>query len=314
MTARRWVLALIVALLPLHASAQLDDLLTPLTPQSPADKKAQPKKRKVRKQRRTQQVAPPPAGHELHVAPLVPSKTELVVKVVGPEDAEVLLDGEQVHADTPLEVDPGEHTLVVRRPGFAEYTRKIRAKPEKTTEVSAALEALAGVLAVSADVPGGRVFLDGKHLGEAPVTGLIVPPGVHEVKILREGFEDYTSRIAVRAGRDYTVTGTLRPLEGATRTLTAVNGDRPEQTDLVPRFSLNDGSADLPLEPDPAPVVEAVPLHQRWYVWAGAGAVVAAGASVAYLLIRGNSGLPPSQVCLPSACDAVLNPPAIVGF
>ncbi len=93
----------------------------------------------------------------------------------------------------------------------------------------------------------------------------------------------------------------------------AINGDRPEQTDLVPRFSMNSGGEELPLVPEDGPEVAPVPLHERWYFWAGAGAVVAAGAAAAYVLINGR-GLSPSEVCQGRPCPAINYPPAIVGF
>ncbi len=294
MTARRWVLALAVALLPLHAQAQLDDLLTPLTPQKPVEKKKEPRKKKVRKQPRAQ-----PAAPEL-VAPAIPSRTELLVKVVGPADAQVQVDGQPIRADTPIEVDPGEHTVVVGRPGFAEVTLLVRAKPDKTTEVSAVLEATSGILAVTSDVPGSRVFVDGKLVGDAPVSGFAVAPGVREVKILRDGFEEHVSRIVVRAGRDYSVTGNLRPMQGETRTLMAVNGDRPERPDLAPRLVYEDGSDELP-PPGLEPELEAVPLHQRWYVWAGAGAVVATGVAFGVKALIDKRPISQDEVCQPCA-------------
>ena len=84
--------------------------------------------------------------------------------------------------------------------------------------------------------------------------------------------------------------------------------DRPEQADLSPRLSYEDDSDELPLGDD-EPAVEPVPLHQRWYVWTGAGAVVATGVAfgVKALIDGQKRRLTPPEVCAPSPiCDGVL--------
>ncbi|MBX5481372.1 MAG: PEGA domain-containing protein [Myxococcaceae bacterium] len=316
MTARRLVLALVVTLLPMSAFAQLDDLLTPLTPtkkEAPKHKSKKKRRPHAKKEKRPEKEEAEPVDL---IAPLVPAKGELVVQVIGPKDgAQISIDGQKAQEGKKVPVDAGEHTVVVKRPGWADYSKQVTVAAGKTVEISATLEAVAGVLTVSADVPGAEVLLDGRSLGEVPIRNALVPPGVHEVLIRRDGFEDTVSRISVRAGRDYTVDGALKPKVNVS-TIVAQNGDRPERPQLAPD-GLDESST------DPFAVtgkrVEGDDWYKRWYVWAGAGAVVIAAATTAVLASSsaGAHRLTPGEVCdldpsdgQPGTCDDVINAPA----
>ena len=310
MTARRLLLVALIALVPAHASAQLDDLLAPLAPAPEQPQKV--KKKRVRKSKRAPKRD---SGTDDLLAPLVPTKGDLVVKVAGVDDAQVTVDGKEVAAGATIALDPGEHTVVVKRPGYADFSRKVKVTGGQATTVTATLDAVAGVLDVTSDVPGSVVLLDGKSLGEAPVEDALVPPGMHEIIVRREGFEDHVSRLSIRAGRDYTVRGALKPKEGV-RTLVASNADRPEQTQLLPSSDAVEG-ADLAITSPGR--VESDAWYQRWYVWAGVGAVAAAavGSAVVVNNNAANRRLSPEEVCdldpgdgRPGVCDDVMNLPS----
>jgi hypothetical protein len=307
MDARRILLLALVASLPLSAQAQLDDFLEPLT--------EEPKKGK---KKGTQRRARPPAANKAEpsgdalLEPLV-QKGELLVKVSGPADgAQVSVDGQEVRAGQRVEVDPGEHTVTVRRPGWADFSRKVKVAPGQKLEVPAALDPVAGVLAVVSDVPGSAVLLDGKPLGTSPLSGVVVPPGMREVVVRHEGFEDHVSRLSIRAGRDYTVQSRLRPQE-TTRTLAAVDADRPEARRLVPDATATP-AVPLGVTEDAA---RAPSWYGRWYVWAGVGAAAVAVTSAVLVANSSNNGPrgpSPSDVCR-GECDSVMNAPkAIVRF
>jgi hypothetical protein len=303
MFARRFAVALVLVLLPLHAHAQLDDLLTPLTAEPPSKRAPGATKKKA-----TRKPPPQKAQPEVQLTPLVTEGAALVVKVSGPDDAEVLVNGRSVREGSPVELEPGEHRVIVRRPGYAEVRRSVRLKKKGTTTLPVALVATAGVLAATSDVPGSRVSVDGKVVGNTPLEGLLLDPGVRDVVVHREGFEEHRLRIVVRPGRDYTVRGTLRPLSEPEPAV-AHAADRPQRPRLTPTELPPEGISFTPpsrVEPDP--------LHKRWYVWAGAGAIAAAAITSAVLVSKGpgSPGLRPEDVC-GGPCDGVLPLPGF-GF
>jgi PEGA domain len=70
-------------------------------------------------------------------------------------------------------VSPGEHTLVVRRPGYTEFSQRVTVEAGQLTEVVATLEPSVGVVAVTVDVPGASVLIDspsGTCAATAPAT------------------------------------------------------------------------------------------------------------------------------------------------
>lgn len=311
MNARRLLLALLLALVPARAFAQLDDLLAPLTPE-----KSQPAKKKVKRKRHHN-----PRAHrdqkkdddeeDSHidlVAPLVPAKGELVVKLAGSTDsATVTVDGAPVKPGTKVEVDAGEHLVAVKRPGYSNFQKRVKVAAGATVEVPAVMDAVAGVLTVTADVPGTHVLVDGEPVGVVPQQTVLLTPGMHEVMLRHEGFEDQISRLSVRAGKEYSIAGTLKPTGGGTTTLVARNADAAPQ-----QWMPDSGAAETETR------VESNDWYKRWYVWAGVGAVVVAAATSAAVVSSNNSkGLTPADVCdldpkdgQPGRCDDVINGPA----
>jgi hypothetical protein len=311
---RAFLIALLLSLSAPSAFAQgMDDLLAPLTP-SPGQsgkgkgkgKTKTSKRRAAKPKKGSKQKAAPVAEPEEEettqsvesdlLAPLV-KKTELLVKVGGGvRGARLFVDHQEVGTlpRGTVEVPPGEHTIVVRRPGYRDFSRRVSALEGEVTEVGVLLEAVAGFVSVKADVEGARVFINGEDKGTVPLEGLTLPPGSYEIVVQREGFRPETQRISVRVGKEYTVDVNLRP--------EAVASDQPRAPNLTPRVS-----EPSPLTQEPPTVAASTPLTQRWYFWAGVGAVVTA-AAVGTVVATQPQPLNPSTVC-GGQCDAVINSP-----
>jgi hypothetical protein len=229
------------------------------------------------------------------LAPLI-RKTELAVKMTGVvRGARLFVDDKEIGAipKGPIEVTPGEHTVAVRRSGYRDFSRRVTAKEGELTEVSVVMEAVTGFVSVKADVEGARVLINGEDRGAVPLEGLMLSAGSYEIVVQRDGYRPETQRIAVRAGKEYTVEVNLRPLVAA---------DEPRNPVLTP----------TPTEPSPLTqevpdVSTGTPLTQRWYFWAGVGATVGT------LVATQPRPLDPSAVCGGAGCDAIINPPASGG-
>ncbi|MFE8601578.1 PEGA domain-containing protein [Archangium violaceum] len=318
---RAFLIALLLCLAAPSSFAQgMDDLLAPLAPSSPAKKgkgkttqrrtpkdtkKKATKAAKGKKGKGAKAVEPEEQaeaqseGSDL-LAPLV-KKTELLVKLGGTSarGARFFLNEQELGAmpKGPIEVDPGDHVVAVRKSGYRDFSRRITAKEGELTEVTALLEPTSGFVSVKADVEGARVLINGDDKGVAPLESLMLPAGSYEIVVQRDGFRSESQRIAVRAGKEYTVSVNLRPEALA-------QSDKPKAPNLTP--SLSDPS---PLTPQPTPAVaSASPLTSRWYFWAGVGAVVTA-AAVGTVMATSQQPLDPNKVC-GGTCDGVINRPA----
>ncbi|SET29640.1 PEGA domain-containing protein [Stigmatella erecta] len=307
------VLAVLAVLLAPGAYAQ-DDLFVPLEPEKPAAKpKPKPAKRRTKKPpAKKPAAAPAPEADDDFAVPMVEQKGRLLVKLGGGiKGARLFVDSTEVGSlpVDALEVPAGEHTVAVRRPGYADFIRRVPVAAGKTAEVAVSLTPVAGVVAVNSDVASAQVSIDGQPKGPVPLTGIVLKPGSHEIVVSREGFEPDKQRIAVRAGKDYTVTANLRPLPGKASAPVA-RTDTPKDTNLLPpEPAVATNPSPLAPLPQETEASASRPWFKRWYVWAGVGAVVTAAAVGAAVATQGSGGDPlnPDTVCGGQQCDAVIN-------
>jgi hypothetical protein len=290
---RSLVLALCLAL-PLSAFAQDDaSLLAPLAPHPTKSHRKKPKHR----HNDLDQLAP------------LNLPTTLTVNVPGVEDAQVVVDGKD-WGTAPVngrKVRPGAHRIRVSRPGFAPFKRRVVVRTGDRAHVAARLRPVAGVLTVRSTPPGAEVSLDGERLGPTPLVQKVLKPGSYELRLRMEGFMNDLSRVALRAGQDTVIARTLVAVPKPLPVAEAKPVDRPVQVALSPTVAPEPGP--LPTE-QYAEVEPPKAWYQHWYVWAGAGAVVAA-AAVGLAASSGGTtvGAPPlaASVC-GGACDGVLTP------
>ncbi|MDX2013954.1 MAG: PEGA domain-containing protein [Myxococcaceae bacterium] len=282
------------------AFAQDDDELAPLTktpakPKPAAKPKPKPKPAPVK----------PTQVDDDDLAPLVAAKGDVTIKLPqGLSNATVSIDGKDVGTFPvpPQSLAVGEHTVKVKRLGYADFVKKISVAAGKAVDVEARLTAVTAVLSVTSDVAGAQVFLNGRLVGPAPITNLEVAAIPTEIAVRKEGFLDDTQKLNLVAGKDYPVVVKFKP--GATSTVAAVT-DRPVDPVLTPTE---------PTTGVTAPIVET-PLYARWYFWAGIAVVAVATAVTVFLLTRDMTPMliqqTPTGVCGTDGCDLWLRTGAV---
>jgi hypothetical protein len=293
----RTSLALLIALaLPLTAQAQDDDDLAPLAPLGKLKPKPKPKPK------------PPPAkprpkpatdtgGGDDDLAPLAPlaAKGDVNVKVPANLSGAVLsVDGKEVGALPlpPQSISSGEHTITVKKPGYAAFVKKVLVSGGKTLDVDAKLTAVSAVLSVTSDVPGAQVLFNGRAIGTVPLTDVEVPPGPAEVAVYREGFREQAQKINFQLGKEYPIVVKFEALT-----------DRPVASKLTPS-STGDG---VPITG--VSVAPSEPVTSKWYFWAGivAGAVaIGAGVAAGAVVADNNNRLTPNGICGGDGCDGCI--------
>jgi hypothetical protein len=188
--------------------------------------------------------------------------------------AEVFIDGERIGTiplGAPLtSLPPGEHTIKVVKPGFAPYIDVFKIDRKRPTRVEVELVPVAGVLKVKASVEAARVYVDGKFIGEAPITAE-VSVGARAVQVSKGGFKDFFQNVSAVAGQEVNLDVLLEELP----------------------IGIN------PYKPPPPPPPK---WFEKWWVWTvaavGVGAVVTAVVVPVYYSTRdplgdfckGNSG------------------------
>jgi serine/threonine protein kinase len=112
---------------------------------------------------------------------LIPRSGSLVVEVT-PSDAEILLNGEKVGASSPFtrqDLQAGEElTVVVRKPGFKEFSRAVTIKAGVRSRLAVTLEPQYGFLVVNSRPSGAKVLVRGQDSGLTTPCKLNLAPGV----------------------------------------------------------------------------------------------------------------------------------------
>ncbi|HEY8211195.1 MAG TPA: PEGA domain-containing protein [Myxococcaceae bacterium] len=277
-----------------------DDLLAPLTPSDSKSTPTGPTKKKKKK------IPPalPPVGEKKPppVDPLPslagPGKLAVRLPDAALKNAHLFVDDREVGV-LPMEAidqPPGDHKVTVKRLGYAPFNATVRVKDGGVTELLATLEPLAAVVSFSSETVGVEAFVDGKSYGPVPVNDVVVAPGVHQFRGKRDGYDEQTQTITVKAGQDYPVRFVLRPSAVA-------RGDRPERgPKLEPRNAppANGMSTVVERQADEG---GGTPIYGQWYFWAGAGAVAAAAAGGTIWALQ------PKNPCGDQQCDACINAP-----
>ncbi len=303
MMTRSWLVFLLVGLSS-FAFAQDDDDLVPLGP-SPA---AKPKvKLKPKAKVKTPVAKPKQNVMDDDLAPLAPmaAKGDLVIKLANNLAGAVLsIDGKEVGTlpMSTLHVASGEHTVTVKRPGYAAFVKKVMVPGGKTVELDAKLTATAAVLSVQSDLPGAQVLLNGRLIGLAPLNDVEVPAGPAEVAVIKEGFREESQKINFVAGKDYPVVVRFNGTGAA-------GSDRPLQSNLTP------GNTGVGV---PLTGVSAAnePITSKWYFWAGIAAGVAAiavGTAVGVSAANTAKPLTENEICA-GPCDACIGLTCKAGY
>jgi hypothetical protein len=307
MTLRSSVVLLAALLLSTAAYAQDDDDLAPLAPMGKGKPKPKPKPKPAPAKPPAPKPGKPPVADD-DLAPIAPimAKGELSVKVASSLAGSVLsIDGKEIGALPlpPLSVASGEHTVAVKRPGYAAFVKKVMIPGGKTVDVEAKLTAVSAVLSVTSDVPGAQVLLNGRPIGTVPLTDVEVPPGPAEIAVIKEGFKEESQKINFAVGKEYPIVVKFNAVASVIPT------DRPVDSKLTPNVVGGNPVTGVAVAP-------SEPITSKWYFWAGiaAGAVaIAVGVSVGVAASQPKP-LTEKDICGPEGCDGCIGLTCAAGF
>ncbi len=96
------------------------------------------------------------------------------------------------------ELKAGTHTIRLENPNFPAWDTKVRISKGETTKVSHKFGGFGKVI-INAS-PWGNVYLDGTSKGQTPLTIEKVSAGKHQIKVVREGFVEFSKTIEINEG------------------------------------------------------------------------------------------------------------------
>jgi len=126
---------------------------------------------------------------------------------------------------TPLliQLPIGVHILTLKQAGFRTVTQSVTIQSSKSTKVLVKMRVgnspivnSGGSSAKNTQMmilsrPSGKVFLNGKSVGNAPVLSSGLPPGRYTVTIKRKGYTTYQRKIVLHPGQHFRIKAILVP-------------------------------------------------------------------------------------------------------
>lgn len=147
-----------------------------------------------------------------------------------PDSASVYIDGVDSGFETPgpVEILAGEHTISLRKLGFAEWTDIVFVQAgERTTLDSVVLEPLGGLLSIRSEPSGATVNINEQYRGTTPLTVDVDSNQEHTVNVLLVGYKRGQRTITVGSGERRDL---VFDLEEATGSLTITT--QPEAVEV----------------------------------------------------------------------------------
>ena len=200
----------------------------------------------------------------LFAAPSFAQDGKLKVKVT-PKQAYLFLDGKAIREGThAISVPAGKHTIVVVNYGYKMATKDVDVTAGKTTDVDVTLEAYGGKVAG----PWGRILIEGDSRAAVLLNGkkphyfvghvdefnndfiwhqeLLVPPGTHQVTVIRGDKELFSGPITV--GNNQKIIIRLNTGKTETKDWTSREASLMKKAPL-PRFTVGTASATVVVAP-----------------------------------------------------------------
>lgn len=231
-------------------------------------------------------------------------RTQLMIVLPAHTDsATITVDGKVAPQFTvaPQTMSPGTHTILVQGAGFKDYFMAVTLAPGQVKRLSVVLESTLLPVDISS-TPAAKLLVDGELAGETPKQ-VPLAAGTHLVTLRKDGFTDKTEQIDVSADGPKAFNFAL------TASGPAPKSDVPlAASTLTPPAHSDEGAWGGP-EAEATTRASGDAWYTRWYVWAGAGAVVVA-AVVTGVAVAASPRKPPGPtVVCGGPCDVVVNGP-----
>ncbi|WP_461867042.1 PEGA domain-containing protein [Thermococcus sp.] len=129
-----------------------------------------------------------------------------------PLGAKVYING-SYRGKTPLilQLYPGTYKIKLAKDEYTVYTTTITLKIGENRSISVNLTPAFGYLSVTSNPSGAKVYVDGGYIGETPIEDYKLYTGNHKIRLIKDGYEDYTKTIAIHPGQTTVISASLTP-------------------------------------------------------------------------------------------------------
>ncbi|MBS1790051.1 MAG: carboxypeptidase regulatory-like domain-containing protein [Acidobacteria bacterium] len=127
---------------------------------------------------------------------------------------------------------PGDHILIVSKPGYQPEERRITINPRESQIVEIALTPSPVPVSVNVNIPGAKIQI-ANQLFEGSVTDLLLPPDDYEIKVSKPGYKTQSSRVELEVGKPKRISITLEKVPVETLLAQAEESFKARQYDQV---------------------------------------------------------------------------------
>ncbi|MGR3294050.1 MAG: PEGA domain-containing protein [Candidatus Scalindua sp.] len=156
-------------------------------------------------------------GKENHITAVLQQLTGSLNIKSEPENAMIIVDGNEV-GNTPIviaDLNPGKHLIEVMMEGYSNWSENVEVRVGKENHITAVLQQLTGSLNIKSEPENAIIIVDGKKVGNSPVSKTDLVPGKHHVEIRMEGYEGWSDSVEISAGKENHITAVLQQLAGS---------------------------------------------------------------------------------------------------
>ncbi|ASJ09113.1 hypothetical protein A3L11_07675 [Thermococcus siculi] len=145
-----------------------------------------------------------------------------------PTDAEVVIQGEysSYSGTTPLsiEVPAGRYNVSVVKDEYEKYKTTVSVEVGKTESISVTLVPKFGYLNVTSVPVDGEVYVDNYFIGTTPLEEIKLSTGTHELRVKKDGYEEYAEDFEIRPGETTKIHAVLEAKSGNLRVNSTLPG------------------------------------------------------------------------------------------
>jgi tetratricopeptide (TPR) repeat protein len=173
----------------------------------------------------------------ISIKPKPPSIGKLVLNST-PSSAKVYLNN-TYKGITPLTIDqltPGDYQLKLSKEGYQYWSKQVTIAASQTNKLSVSLIAkpkpalVYGQLSIDSTPSNAKIFLNDKPKGTTPLTLDELSPGTYQLKLTKEGYQDWQQEITIIANQVTRVSTNLKKLAPAYGSIRVIS--EPEKAEV----------------------------------------------------------------------------------
>ncbi|MDP6924569.1 MAG: PEGA domain-containing protein [Candidatus Scalindua sp.] len=155
-------------------------------------------------------------GEEITITAELQEKPGSISIKSKPSDARIFIDGNEAGTtpETIKDIECGDHIVKLVIKDYCDWSENIEIT-DKECNITATLQEKLGSIDINSEPFNATIFFNGNKIGSTPEIIQNVKPGVHQVEVRADGFENWSESVEVAAEGKNIVTAILQKASGS---------------------------------------------------------------------------------------------------